>query len=225
MRSSLAWEVSHMEIRVNPTRMELNRLKRRLKMAQRGHKLLKDKRDELIRQFLVLVRKNKELREHVEKELTKALAKFLLARAVMPAETLEEALLYPARRTALEVKKQNIMSVYAPRFEWAEEETGRGEAGSIYPYGFTETSAELDVSIETLSQIMPRLLELAEVEKAVQLLADEIEKTRRRVNALEYVLIPKIEETIRYITMKLDENERGALTRLMKIKDVVRAKM
>jgi V/A-type H+-transporting ATPase subunit D len=214
-----------MEIRVNPTRMELNRLKKRLKMAERGHKLLKDKRDELIRQFLILVRKNKELREQMEKELSAAFAKFLLARAVMTAETLEEALMYPTRRLTLAVKKQNIMSVYAPRFEWGEEESGRGEAGSIYPYGFVDTSAELDISIETLSGIMPQLLELAEVEKAVQLLADEIEKTRRRVNALEYVMIPKIRETIRYITMKLDENERGALTRLMKIKDVVRAKM
>lgn len=213
-----------MEIRVNPTRMELNRLKKRLKMAQRGHKLLKDKRDELIRQFLILVRKNKELREHVEQELSISFAKFLLARAVMPAEALEEALMYPARRLVLTVNKQNILSVYAPKMTWEEESLGEGK-GSIYPYGFVDTSAELDVSIETISQIMPRLLELAEVEKAVQLLAEEIEKTRRRVNALEYVLIPKIEETTRYITMKLEENERGALTRLMKIKDVVRAKM
>lgn len=213
-----------MEIRVNPTRMELNRLKKRLNMARRGHKLLKDKRDELIRQFLILVRKNKDLREHVEEELSGAFAKFLLARAMMPAEALEEALLYPTRRMSLDIKKQNIMSVNAPRITGQEEE-GSGGEGSIYPYGFVDTSAELDISIETLSEIMPKLLELAEVEKAVQLLADEIEKTRRRVNALEYVLIPKVEETIRYITMKLDENERGALTRLMKIKDVVRAKM
>ncbi len=214
-----------MEIRVNPTRMELNRLKKRLKMAQRGHKLLKDKRDELIRQFLILVRKNKDLREHIEKELSDAFSKFLLARAVMPAESLEEALMYPTKKLSLEISKKNIMSVYAPKFEWAEEDSGRGEESSIYPYGFVETSAELDISIETLSDILPRLMELAEVEKAVQLLAEEIEKTRRRVNALEYVLLPKLEDTIKYITMKLEENERGALTRLMKIKDVVRAKM
>jgi V/A-type H+-transporting ATPase subunit D len=212
-----------MEIRVNPTRMELNRLKKRLKMAQRGHKLLKDKRDELIRQFLILVRNNKELREHMEQELSEAFAKFLLARAVMPEESLEEALMYPARRLRLNVKKQNIMSVYAPKMTWEEEQSGSGES-SIYPYGFLDTSAELDISIETIAQIMPKLLKLAEVEKSVQLLAEEIEKTRRRVNALEYVLIPKITATIRYITMKLDENERGALTRLMKIKDVVRGK-
>lgn len=214
-----------MEIRVNPTRMELNRLKKRLKMAQRGHKLLKDKRDELIRQFLILVRKNKELREHIEKELSAAFAKFLLARAVMPAENLEEALMYPTKKLSLEISKQNIMSVFAPKFSWVEEESGRGEDSSIYPYGFVDTSAELDISIETLSGILPRLMELVEVEKAVQLLAEEIEKTRRRVNALEYVLIPKLVDTSKYITMKLEENERGALTRLMKIKDVVRAKM
>lgn len=211
-----------MEIRVNPTRMELNRLKKRLEMAQRGHKLLKDKRDELIRQFLILVRKNKDLREHMEKELSVAFSKFLLARAMMPAEVLEEALMYPTKQAGLTVEKQNIMSVYAPRLIWDEAENG--DKGSIYPYGFADTSAELDISIETLSGIMPVLMELAEIEKSVQLLADEIEKTRRRVNALEHVLIPKIKETIRYITMKLDENDRGALTRLMKIKDVVRAK-
>lgn len=214
-----------MEIRVNPTRMELNRLKKRLKMAERGHKLLKDKRDELIRQFLILVRKNKELREHIERELSAAFAKFLLARALMPAEVLEEALMYPTKKLDLEITKQNIMSVYAPRFSWVDEESESGEKSSIYPYGFVDTSAELDISIETLSDILPGLMELAEVEKSVQLLAEEIEKTRRRVNALEYVLLPKLEETIKYITMKLDENERGALTRLMKIKDVVRAKM
>ena len=213
-----------MEIRVNPTRMELNILKKRLKMAVRGHKLLKDKRDELIRQFIILVRKNKELREHIEEELSAALAKFLLARAVMSAETLEEALMFPTKTLSLEISKQNIMSVYTPKFTWAEEGSGRGEESSIYPYGFIDTSAELDISIETLSAILPRLMELAEVEKSVQLLAEEIEKTRRRVNALEYILLPKLEETIKYITMKLEENERGALIRLMKIKDVVRAK-
>jgi V/A-type H+-transporting ATPase subunit D len=212
-----------MEIRVNPTRMELNRLKKRLSMARRGHKLLKDKQDELIRQFILLVRKNKELRERIEQELAGAFAEFLLARAVMPLEVLEEALMYPTRDFALSVHKQNIMSVYVPRFSWQEKTAEQGDAG-IYPYGFADTSAELDISIETLSGIMPELLELAQLEKAVELLAAEIEKTRRRVNALEHVLIPKIEETIRYIAMKLDENERGALTRLMKIKDVVRAK-
>ncbi len=210
-----------MEIRVNPTRMELNRLKKRLTMAKRGHKLLKDKRDELIRQFVILVRKNKDLREQTEKALSEAFARFLLARAVMPIEFLESALMYPTRRLSLKVTRKNIMSVYAPQFSW--EEAAVTEEGGIFPYGFADTSAELDTSIETLSKVMSRLMELAEIEKATQLLAVEIEKTRRRVNALEYVLIPQMEDTIRYITMKLEENERGALTRLMKIKDVVRA--
>ena len=214
-----------MEIRVNPTRMELNRLRKRLTMAQRGHKLLKDKRDELIRQFMILVRRNKDLRENIEEELSEAFARFLLARAVMPAVNLEEALMYPTKVLQLDVHKQNIMSVYTPKFDWIEKESGGSGEASIYPYGFVDTSAELDTSIETLSNILPQLMELAEVEKSVQLMAEEIEKTRRRVNALEYVLIPRLEETIKYITMKLDENERGALTRLMKIKDVVRAKM
>ncbi len=210
-----------MEIRVNPTRMELNRLKKRLTMAKRGHKLLKDKRDELIRQFIILIRKNKELREEAERALTGAFARFLLARAVMPIESLESALMWPTRKLSLEVTRKNIMSVYAPEFSF--EETAATEEEGIFPYGFADTSAELDTSIETLSRVISPLMELAEVEKATQLLAVEIEKTRRRVNALEYVLIPQMEETTRYITMKLEENERGALTRLMKIKDVVRA--
>ena len=210
-----------MEIRVNPTRMELNRLKKRLNMAKRGYKLLKDKRDELIRQFVVLIKENKELREHVEKALSAAFAKFLLARAVMRIESLENALMYPTRRLSLKVTRKNIMSVYAPQFTW--EEPGDAEEGGVFPYGFADTSAELDTSIETMSKVVSQLMKLAEVEKATQLLAVEIEKTRRRVNALEYVLIPQMEGTIRYIAMKLEENERAALTRLMKIKDVVRA--
>jgi len=212
-----------MEIRVNPTRMELNRLKRRLATAQRGHKLLKDKRDELMRQFMILIRKNKELREEVEAALGEALAKFLLARAVMSSETLEEAIMYPQTRFELDVSRQNIMSVYAPKFNWQQLCGIEGE-DNIYPYGFADTSAELDASITTLCQLMPKLLELAEVEKAVDLLAAEIEKTRRRVNALEHVLIPQLSQTVRYITMKLEEAERGALTRLMKVKDIVSAK-
>ena len=143
--------------------MELNRLKKRLEMARRGHKLLKDKRDELIRQFMLLVRKNIDLREKIEQELSAAFAKFLLARAVMSQEALEEALMYPTRDAALTVQKRNIMSVYAPQFSWQEETAEQGD-NSIYPYGFAETSAELDISIETLSGIMPHLLELAQVE-------------------------------------------------------------
>ncbi|NLJ99938.1 MAG: V-type ATP synthase subunit D [Clostridia bacterium] len=214
-----------MDIKVNPTRMELNQLKARHEVAVRGHKLLKDKRDELVRQFLERIRKNKELREQIEKELSAAMARFLLARAVMSAEVLEEALMYPTAKMSLEVDRQNIMSIYAPKLSFKQEASVEGGEDNIYPYGFVDTSAELDASIETMAGIMPKLMELAELEKAIQLLADEIEKTRRRANALEYVMIPRMEETIRYITMKLDEDERAALTRLMKIKDIVRAKV
>jgi V/A-type H+-transporting ATPase subunit D len=207
-----------MEIRVNPTRMELNRLKGRFKMAQRGHKLLKDKRDELMRKFLELIRENKRLREKVEKELSRSFANFLLASAVMSSETLEEAIMYPKARVEVEVTTKNLMSVHVPKFS---EPPDAGDADA-YPYGFATTSAELDTSIAALSEALPHLLRLAELEKAVYLLAEEIDKTRRRVNALEHVLIPQLQRTIKYISMKLDENERGALTRLMKIKDIVR---
>lgn len=209
-----------MEIRVNPTRMELNRLKARLKMAERGHKLLKDKRDELMRKFLELIRENRDVRERMEAELSQAFASFLLARAVMSAETMEEAIMYPKAKMELEVTDQNLMSVHVPRFSFQPGATGAD--ADAYPYGFANTSAELDKSIALLSDALPRLIRLAELEKAVFLLAEEIDKTRRRVNALEHVLIPQLKDTIKYISMKLDENERGALTRLMKIKDIVR---
>jgi V/A-type H+-transporting ATPase subunit D len=212
-----------MELRVNPTRMEMNRLKKRLVMAQRGHKLLKEKRDGLIGQFVTRVRRTKELREKMETELAGAFARFLLARALMPASTVEEALLFPAMQAEIDVKTQNLMSVKTPLLKLEYRETTEG-GKNIYPYGFAGTSAELDASLEALVKLLPLLVELAELEKTVTLLAEEIEKTRRRVNALEYVMIPKMQETVRYISMKLDENERGALTRLMKIKDIVRAK-
>ncbi|MGB4030220.1 MAG: V-type ATP synthase subunit D, partial [bacterium] len=163
-------------------------------------------------------------REEVEAALGEALANFLLARAVMSGETLEEAIMYPQTRVELDVSKQNIMSVYAPKFTWKQVGGEREGEENVYPYGFADTSAELDASIATLSKLLPKLLELAEVEKAVDLMAAEIEKTRRRVNALEYVLIPQLTETVRYITMKLEEAERSSLTRLMKVKDIVSAK-
>ncbi|MBS4022265.1 MAG: V-type ATP synthase subunit D [Dethiobacter sp.] len=207
-----------MEIQVNPTRMELNRLKGRMKMAQRGHKLLKDKRDELMRKFLELIRENKDLRIKVEAQLSRSFANFLLARAVMSGETLEEAIMYPKAKLELEATTANVMSVHVPRFT---SPNGDGDSDA-YPYGFANTSGELDTSIATLSAVLPSLIHLAELEKAVYLLADEIDKTRRRVNALEHVLIPQLAHTVKYIRMKLDENERGALTRLMKIKDIIR---
>jgi V/A-type H+-transporting ATPase subunit D len=203
---------------VNPTRMELSRLKKRLKTATRGHKLLKDKRDEMMRRFIDLVKKNKQLRETVEEELTKALSDFLLARAVMSSEVLEEAIMYPARQVEIETSTQNIMSVNVPVINYSEVDS---EDESGYPYSFPQTSAELDGAITTLSAVLPRLIELAAIEKTCQMLADEIEKTRRRVNALEYVMIPQLIETIKYISMKLDESDRSSRTRLMKVKEMI----
>lgn len=206
-------------LNVNPTRMELTRLKGRLKTAQRGHKLLKDKQDELMKKFIDYVKRNKELREAVEKELTAAFQNFLIARAVMSSETLEEAIMYPTQKVNLEMSTRNIMSVNSPIFSLQKEENK--ETSSIYPYGFVTTSGELDGAIYSLQQVFDKLIELAQVEKTCQLMASEIEKTRRRVNALEYVMIPQLIETVKYITMKLDENERGNRVRLMKVKDMM----
>jgi len=203
-------------LRVNPTRMELTRIKRRLVTAKRGHKLLKDKRDEMVRQFIALIRENHRLRLEVEKELGSALSGFAMARAVVEPAFMEEALLSPARSIAVDMAIQSILSVRVPKLTTKEEETQ-----NTLSYGLAETSAQLDGAIESLVVLLPKLIKLAEVEKTCDLLADEIEKTRRRVNALEYVMIPQFEETIRFITMKLDENERGNLTRLMKVKDMI----
>lgn len=206
-------------LNVNPTRMELTGLKGRLKTAQRGHKLLKDKQDELMKKFIDYVKKNKELREAVEKELTVAFKNFLIARAVMSSEVLEEAIMYPTQKINLEMSTKNIMSVNSPVFNLVREESK--EASSAYPYGFVTTSGELDGAIHSLQEVFDKLIELAQVEKTCQLMANEIEKTRRRVNALEYVMIPQLIETVKFITMKLDENERGNRVRLMKVKDIV----
>jgi len=203
---------------VNPTRMELSRLKGRLKTAVRGHKLLKDKRDELMKQFLEIVRKNRELRAKVDKGLEQANAAFTVAAALMSPEMLEQALLYPKQSVELDMTFRNIMSVDVPVYDFR---TKNDDPSEIYPYGFAQTSGELDAALEALNRVFVDMLKLAEVEKTMQLLAEDIEKTRRRVNALEYVMIPQFKENIRYITMKLDENERGNITRLMKVKDMV----
>jgi V/A-type H+-transporting ATPase subunit D len=205
-------------LNVNPTRMVLTTLKNRLRVAVKGHKMLKDKRDELMKQFLELARVNKALREQVEKQLRDAYSNFVIASAVMSSEVMEEALMYPKQGVSIDVGKKNVMSVDVPVFDF---KTTTDDTANIYPYGFANTSAELDNAIENLSNIFPELLKLAAVEKEVQLLAAEIEKTRRRVNALEYIMIPKFEETIKYIQMKLDENERGNQVRLMKVKDMM----
>ena len=210
------------KLNVNPTRMELSRLKIRLKTAVRGHKLLKDKQDELMRQFIEMIKKNKKLREKVEEMLQNSFKDFLLSRGVMSDEMLENAIAYPKEKIGVEVKKKNIMSVNVPQMTFVKE--NEGNQGMIYPYGYAQTSADLDDAIDGLSSVMDNLLELAEVEKACQLMADEVEKTRRRVNALEYMTIPQLKETIRFIQMKLDENERGSITRLMKVKDMMSKK-
>jgi len=204
--------------RVNPTRMELTRLKKKLVTAKRGHKLLKDKRDELMRRFLELVRENMALRERVEEGLKNANRNFVLAKAVMREETLNTALMAPLQSLSVEVGSQNVMSVDIPKFDYKTRTPGEND---IYSYGFAFTSGDLDFAVKSLADIFPDMLKLAEIEKSCQLMAAEIEKTRRRVNALEHVMIPETEESIRYITMKLDENERSTQVRLMKVKDMM----
>ena len=198
---------------VNPTRMELTRLKKKLVTAVRGHKLLKDKRDELMRQFLDRVRENKALREEVEAALKAANGDFMLARAGMPDEMLNTALLAPKQEVSISAGTQNVMSVEIPDFDF--------KTRTPDPYGFAFTTGDLDDAIRSLSAVFPKMLKLAEVEKSCQLMAAEIEKTRRRVNALEHVMIPELQENIKYITMKLDENERSTQIRLMKVKDMM----
>ena len=203
---------------VNPTRMELTRLKKKLVTATRGHKLLKDKRYELMRQFLDKVRENKRLRERVENGIQAANKNFLLARAGMQDEVLNTALLAPKQKVTLESETENVMSVDIPKFTF---KTRTPDENDIYSYGFAFTSSDLDGAVKSLSDIFPDMLKLAECEKACQLMAAEIEKTRRRVNALEHVMIPELQENIKYITMKLDENERSTQIRLMKVKDMM----
>lgn len=206
------------QLNVNPTRMELTRLKKSLATAQRGHKLLKDKRDEMMRQFLDIVRENKVLREKVEEKLLEANKYMAVAGSVMKKEVLMSALLMPKQGVELEVETKNIMSVDIPSFKT---KTKSQNTSDIFSYGYAFTGYDLDKSVSLLSDVLPDMLKLAESEKAAQLLASEIEKTRRRVNALEYVMIPNYQDTIKYITMKLDENERSNTTRLMKIKDMM----
>ncbi len=205
-------------LNVNPTRMELNSLKGKLKTATRGHKLLKDKRDELMREFIELVRENKEVRREVERGIEKANAHMSIARSVMSDEALNTALMLPMQEMSLQISEKNVMSVNIPVFD-AKFKTA--DENDIYSYGYAFTSSDLDDAVKALSDIMPLMLRLAELEKSCQLMAAEIEKTRRRVNALEHVMIPNYEDTIRYIRMKLDENDRSTTTRLMKVKDML----
>lgn len=203
---------------VNPTRMELTRLKRKLITARRGHKLLKDKRDELMRRFLELVKENKELRREVEQGIAKANKNFALAEAVMGSASVKTALLAPKQSVSVDASGKNVMSVNVPVFDYTTRTTDKSD---IFSYGFVSTSADLDMAVSSLSEVFPQMLRLAEVEKSCALMAAEIEKTRRRVNALEHVMIPDYMEKIHYITMKLDENERSTQIRLLKVKDMM----
>lgn len=204
---------------VTPTRMELSNLKKRLEIADRGYKLLKDKQDELMRQFITLIQKNKDLRTEVEEQLEQSFRNFSLASSLMSSNILETAVSLPKESISLNIEKENVMSVHVPVIDFERERTD--EEGSIFPYGFLQSSSELDDAIEQLYEMIPKLLRLAEVEKSCQLMADEIEKTRRRVNALEHRTIPDLEDTIYYIEMKLDEHERSTITRLIKVKDML----
>ena len=205
-------------LNVNPTRQELTRLKQRLRTSVRGHKLLKDKRDELMKQFMDVVRENRALRKKVEEGLMRSHSSFTVAAALMSSEMLQQSLMYPRQQVELDMTFHNVMSVNVPEYHF---HTRSEWGGGRYPYGFAATSGELDGAVDALSGVFQDMLKLAEIEKTSQLLAEEIEKTRRRVNALEYVKIPQMEESIKYISMKLDENERSATIRLMKVKEML----
>ena len=205
-----------MKLEVSSTRMELLKLKKRLSLANRGHKLLKRKQDELMRQFLERVEQVGDLRTQIEERLAAAHKGFLMARSVMDRESMEEAIMFPNQRLTLNVSTLPVMNLRLPQFDVHSQ-------GNVYSYGLANTSAELDSALGAYSELLPEMLKLSEIERSVELLANEIETTRRRVNALEYILIPNLQETIKYITMRLDEIERSNLSRLMKIKEIIRS--
>lgn len=206
------------KLNVNPTRMELSNLKDRLELASRGHKLLKDKRDELMRQFIGLIKKNNELREEVEEKLKQGMQSFSIAKSLLHENYLEELMAIPSRSVQLNLDQKNIMSVRVPQMTF-DYSSDASDISSI-EYGYLNSNGELDCTFKQFIDVMPDMLELAEIEKSCQLMADEIEKTRRRVNALEHMTIPRLEETIYFIEMKLEEKERASITRLMKVKDM-----
>lgn len=206
-------------INVNPTRMELKKLKARLKTAVRGHKLLKDKTDEMVRRFSVIIRENKKVREDVEKDIAVVLSQFSVARSLMSEAEIRLAFSMPSVSMEIDCDKGNVMSVPVPKLSLRE-----NVAAEKYPYSFIEVTSEADYSVELMGKVLVKLVKLAEIEKSAQMLADEIEKSKRRVNALEYVMIPDLEETIKYISMKLEENDRSSRTRLMKVKSMLAKK-
>ncbi|MFH1781713.1 MAG: V-type ATP synthase subunit D [Patescibacteria group bacterium] len=201
-------------LNINPTRQELIKLKRKQATAVRGHKLLKEKRDGLMKQFMSIIREAKDLRGNMEEKLATGFESFVFAAADMRPEVMEEALAVPAKKTSLQSETKNVMSVDVPQFEYKEE-------GDFLCYSLKSTSADLDEALVNFSEALPEMVKLAQIEHSAKLLAEEIEKTRRRVNALEYVLIPNNQETIKYITAKLNEQERGTIITLMKVKDMM----
>lgn len=205
------------KLNVNPTRMELTRLKKQLTTASRGHKLLKDKQDELMRRFILLVKKNNVMRAEVEEELQQAMKNFSVADALLNDKYIEELLAVPKERVTLDVIEKDVMSVKVPIMNFQHE---KDLADGPLEYGFLNSNDELDQSIKKFTKVLPKLLELTEIEKTCQLMAKEIEKTRRRVNVLEYMTIPQLEETIYFIKMKLEENERAEVTRMIKVKNM-----
>lgn len=205
-------------LNVNPTRMELSRLKERLSLASRGHKLLKDKQDELMRQFISLIRENNEIRNEVEDKTEAGMQSYSIANALLHDNFIGEVLTTPSQSISLSIDQENIMNIRVPQMNFNYENTP--DAVSDIYYGYLNSNSELDSAIEQIFEVMPRMLELAEIEKRCQLMADEIEKTRRRVNALEHMTIPQLEETIYFIEMKLEEKERAEITRLIKVKDM-----
>lgn len=205
-------------LNVNPTRMELKKLKTRLQTATRGHKLLKDKSDEMIRRFTALIKENKRMRAELEAELSDCLGKFATACAYSSKEEIDKIFSMPVSNVSATFGVKDVMNVEVPSIEMNET-----KSDASFPYAFAEMTSEADYSVEKISRLVGKLLKLAEIEKTVAMLAVEIERNKRRVNALEYIMIPQIEETVKYIKSKLDENERAATTRLMKVKDILNA--
>lgn len=203
---------------VNPTRMELTRVKRQLSTAKRGHKLLKDKQDEFVQRFMEIIKENRALRLEVEEELAKIMKKYISAKQKMSFEGIVEALMVPSNSVSLSTSSRTVMNIKIPTIQYEAKDK------IDLTYGFAFTHPDLDDAIMSLSKLLPKMIKMAELEKACDMLAKEIEKTRRRVNAIEFIMIPEMEETIRYITMKLEDNERSNIIRLMKSKEIILAK-
>ncbi len=201
---------------VKPTRMELLNLKKRVQSAKRGHKLLKDKQDGLMKTFMEIIHSAKDTRKEIEEKLSKAFKNFMQASSMMIPEMLETALMFPTAKGELEVTTKNVMSVYIPYFKLKQE-------GDILNYGYLQTSAELEIALAAFQEVFPLMIKLAEIEKQAERLAAELETTRRRVNALEYKLIPDLTETVKFITMKLAENERSTVVGVMRVKAMIEA--